>query len=65
MVHVESGLKSEQVLLLKPIYNEKRILVYKQVVLIARVVLISRGLYSEILLYMFKYPLIFVCLVPS
>ena len=39
-VLVKSGLNSEQVSLMRPIYIEKCILVKKQVVLIARVVLI-------------------------
>ena len=40
MVHVESGLYSEQVSLIRPIYIEKSVLVLTRVVLIARVVLI-------------------------
>ena len=51
MVLVRNGLNSEQVLLMRPIYIENCILVLKQVVLIARVVLILSGLYSGILLY--------------
>ena len=47
MIHVESGLYSEQVSLMSPIDIEKCLLVLKQVVLIARVDLISCGLYSE------------------
>ena len=50
MVLVKSDLNSEQVSLMRPIYIEKYILVMKQVVLVARMVLISRGLYSGTLL---------------
>ena len=58
MVLVESGLNSEQVSLMSVIYIEKCILVLKQVVLIARVVLILSGLYSGILLYIKKWNVI-------
>ena len=52
MVQIESGLNCEvQVLLMRPIYIVKGILVLIQVVLIARVVLISSGLYSGTLPY--------------
>ena len=47
---IESGLNSEQVSLMKTIYIENCILVLKQVVLVARVVLISSGLNSGTLL---------------
>ena len=47
MVLAESGLNTEQVSLMMPIYIEKCILVLKQVVLIERVVLILGGLYSK------------------
>ena len=50
MVPVESGLNSEQVPLMRPIYIENCILVLKKVALIVRVVLISSGLYSGTLL---------------
>ena len=50
IVHVESGLYSEQVSLIRPFNIEKWSWVLKQVVLIARMVIISRGLYSGILL---------------
>ena len=51
MVLVESGLNySEQVSLLRPIYTENCILILKQVVIIARMVLILGGLYSGTLL---------------
>ena len=46
MVLVEGGLNSEQVSLMRPIYTEKCILVLKQVILIARVILIIAELYS-------------------
>ena len=58
MVLVKSGLNnSEQVSLMRPIYIENWILVLKQVVLIARIVLISSGLYRGTLLseMMWKY----------
>ena len=52
MVLVGSGLKSEQVSLMRPIfYTEKYVLVLKQVDLIVRKVLISSGLRSGTLLY--------------
>ena len=54
MVPVKSGLDSEQVSLLRPIYIEKCILVLKQVVLIAVMVFISSGLYSRTLMYILK-----------
>ena len=53
MVLVQSGLNNEQVSLVKPIYIEKYILVLKQVVLLARVVLISNGPHRGILLYIY------------
>ena len=43
MVLVESGLNSEYASLMSPIYIENCILVFKQVVLIAKVALISSG----------------------
>ena len=46
----ESGLNSDQVSLMRPIYIEKSILVLKQVVLIARVVLNLSGLNTGTLL---------------
>ena len=45
------GLNSKQVSLMRPIYIEKCILVLKQVVLIARMVLFLSGLFSGTLLY--------------
>ena len=51
MTLVESGFNSEQVSLMRPFDIEKCVLVLKQVVLIARVILISKGLYSGTLLY--------------
>ena len=50
LVYVECGHNTEQVSLIRPIYIEKCILVLKQVVLIARVVLILSGLNSGTLL---------------
>ena len=50
MVHVESGLLSEQVSLMRSICIENCILVQKQVVLKARVDLIWSGRYRGILL---------------
>ena len=50
MTLVESGLNSEQVSLMRPIYIEKMHFVQKHLVLIARMVLISSGLYSGTLL---------------
>ena len=52
-VLVENGHNSEQVSLMRPIYIENCILVLKQVVLMARVVLISNGLNSQTLLYLY------------
>ena len=52
MVLVESCLNSEQVSLMRSNYLEKYILVLKQVVIIAKVVLIWSGLYSGTLLYL-------------
>ena len=49
---IKSGLNGEQVSLMRPIYTEKCILVLKHVVLITRVVLMSSGLFSGILLYL-------------
>ena len=46
---VESGLKNEQVSLMRYIYIEKYILLLKKVVLLSRVVLNLSGLYTEIL----------------
>ena len=51
-VLVKSGLDSEQVSLMRPIFIENFILVLKQVVLIARVVLILSGLNSGTSLYL-------------
>ena len=47
---VESGINSGQVSLMRPVCIENCISVMKQVVLIARVVSILSGLYSETLL---------------
>ena len=55
IVFVESGLNSEQVSLMTPIYIKNAFLVLKQVVLIARVVFLVSGLYSGILLYREQY----------
>ena len=52
MEFVERCLNIEQVSLMRPISIENCILVLKQVVLIARVVLTSSGLYIGTLLYM-------------
>ena len=46
-VLVESCFNSEQASLMRLIYTEKYVLVLKQVILIARVVLISSGLDSK------------------
>ena len=51
MVLGERGLDSEPDSLMRPNYIEKCTLVLKQVVLIARMVLIMSGLYSGTLLY--------------
>ena len=48
---VGTCLNSEQVSLMRPIYIEKRILVLKQVVSIAKVVFILSGLNNGTLLY--------------
>ena len=53
MALAECGFNSEQVSLMRPIYFENCIMVLKQVVFIAKVVLISSGLYSRTLLYSF------------
>ena len=55
MVLVESGLNSGQVSLMRQLYIKKCFLVLKQVVLIARVVLISGDLNNGTLLYMFFF----------
>ena len=55
MVLFDSGLNSEQFSLMRPIYIENCFLVLKQVVLIARMVLISSGLYKGTLLCTYKY----------
>ena len=47
IVLAESGLNSEQVSLMRPIYIEKCISILKQIVLIERVVLILSGLFSD------------------
>ena len=54
---VESGLNNEWISLIRPIYLENCTPVLEQVVLIARVVLISSGIYSRTLLYINNFPL--------
>ena len=54
MVLVESGLNSVQISLMRPTYIEQSILELKQVVLIARVVLISSGLNIGTV-YLYRY----------
>ena len=51
MVLVKCSLASGQDSLMRPICTESCILVLKQLVLIARVVFISSGLYNKTLLY--------------
>ena len=47
MVLVQSGLNNEQVLLMRSMYIEKCILALKHVVSIAKIVLISSGLFAK------------------